>query len=267
MILGRYFLSTCQIKFDFGEHTMSWLDIERTMTPAQEVGVKPTALRYLLFYSILNYNEDELDSFATELLPAEYKEVNVIKVAQECVHLTQKQRDELQTLLLQFPRLFDGKLGKCPHQKLHIDIDKNVKPVHARPYTVPHIHHQVFKDELKHLCTIGVLELIGTTEWAAPRYIIPKNNGTVRFISDFRALNKAIRRKVYPLPNFFDVLSRRSGYEFFSKIDMSMMYYNFELNDESSELCTIITPFGKYRYKRLPMGIKLLPRNSGANDE
>ncbi len=78
-------------------------------------------------------------------------------------------------------------------------------------------------------------------------------------ISNLGQLNKVIRRKPYLLPIITDILRKRSGYKVFTKLDVSMHYYTFELDKESQDLCTMITPFGKYKYLRLPTGLKCSP--------
>jgi hypothetical protein len=105
---------------------------------------------------------------------------------------------------------------------------------------------KTFKKELNHLVRLGVLAAQQESEWASPSFIIPKKDGRVRWISYLLQLNKVIRCKQYPFPIIRDILRKHSGYKFFTKLDVSMQYYTFELDEESQDLCTIIMPFGKY---------------------
>ncbi len=118
---------------------------------------------------------------------------------------------------------------------------------------------KTFEKELDHLVKLGVLAAQQESEWTLPSFIIPKKDGRVCWISNLRQVNKVIRHKQYPLPIITDILCKRSGYKFFTKLDVSMQYYTFELDKESQDLCTIVTPFGKYKYLRLPMGLKCSP--------
>jgi hypothetical protein len=144
-------------------------------------------------------------------------------------------------------------------QKVHIDIDPNAKPVHSKPYPVPRIHLKTFKKDLDHFARIGVLAAQQESGWASSSFIIPKKDSRVCWIRDLRQLNKVIRCKQYPLQIIMDILRKRSGYKFFTKLDVSMQYYTFELDKDSQDLCTIVTPFGKYKYLRLLMGLKCSP--------
>ena len=46
---------------------------------------------------------------------------------------------------------------------------------------------------------------------------------------------------------------------YFSKIDCTRGFWQLKLDEESSKLCTLNTPFGRYRYLRLPFGVSCAP--------
>jgi hypothetical protein len=71
-------------------------------------------------------------------------------------------------------------------------MDPNCEPIHARAYTVPRSVEQQLQQskEIVRLVDIGVLEEEPdySSEWASicPSFSIPKKNGTIRIVTDFR---------------------------------------------------------------------------------
>ena len=177
------------------------------------------------------FGEDWLECYATEILDAKYEWTDVKDVVDKLEYLSQNRKDDLLALLQRHAKMFDGTLGVYPHKKFHIDVDPEAKPAYSRPYAIPRIHLNTFKKELDHLIELGVLVREQESEWASPTFIIPKKDGRVRWISDLRKLNKVIKRKQYPLPIITDILRKRIGYQFFTKLDISMQYYTFELDE------------------------------------
>ena len=95
----------------------------------------------------------------------------------------------LYKLLKKYEEIFDGQLSQWKTEPVDFKFLKDAKPHNQRHFPVPHIHKETFKKELLRLVKIGVLEVVKSSEWGSPTFIIPKKNGTVRFISDFRKLN------------------------------------------------------------------------------
>jgi hypothetical protein len=152
--------------------------------------------------------------------------------------------------------LFDGTLGTFTGAPCDVKLKDNVEPHHARPFPVPKIHELTLKSELDHLCELNVLKRVNRSQWGAPTFIIPKKDGTVRFISDFRELNKRIKRQPHPIPKVQNLLLKLvEGFKHGTAFDLNMGHYHIELSDASKELCTITAQWGKYEYQRLPMGL------------
>ena len=57
------------------------------------------------------------------------------------------------------------------------------------------------------------------------------------------------------MPKIREILLNLEGFQYATSLDLNMGYYHIRLRDQSSNLCTIIIPWGKYGYKRLPMGV------------
>jgi hypothetical protein len=176
-------------------------------------------------------------------------------VRNNCKHLSANQQNMLLQLLQKYELLFDGTLGDWKTKPVSFQLKEGVSPYHGRAFPVPKIHKDTIMKAVERLCKLGVLERQPASEWASPFFIIPKKDNTVCFLSDFWEVNKRLVRTPFPIPKMSTVLQEIEGFSFATALDHNMGYYTIRLDPDASKICNIIFPWGKYSYKRLPMGI------------
>ncbi len=248
MIIGRDILEFLKVDIRFSDMTIEW---EGSTMPFKAYDAKPNDSYHVQEAEHVSDSMERIKG----ILDAKYEPADLQKICSSHEHLDSNQRQKLLSLLTTYEELFDGTLGTWKGAEVSLELVEGAKPYHARPYPIPKCHMETLKMEVDRLCELGVLRKVNRSEWTAPTFIIPKKDGTVRFISDFRELNKRIRRKPFPIPHIQDMLLNLEGFKYATSLDLNMGYYHIELDASSKELCTIVLPFGKYEYQRIPMGL------------
>ena len=130
-----------------------------------------------------------------------------------------------------------GELGEPLHLEVH--VDEMITPVQIPPRRIPEALKVPLKDHLAELEQQGVIE----------------SNGKIRLCLDPQPLNKALKRCHYPIPTIEEVLPDLANAKVFTKLDCKNSYWQVKLDQDSSILTTFNTPFGRYKWTRMPFGI------------
>ena len=248
MIIGRDLMTELGINLDFFHQKVKWQEAE---IPMKMPNCTLNNSFYVQDSELLNSEADRIK----QILDAKYEAADLKEIAEEADHLSEEEKQQLYQLLIKYETLFDGTLGTWKNETLSLKLKADAKPYHARAFPIPKCYELTLRQEVDRLVKIGVLKKVNRSEWAAPTFIIPKKDNTVRFLSDFRELNKRIKRQPFPLPKIQDLMLKLEGFSYATSLDLNMGYYHIELDTFSKELCTIVLPWAKYEYQRLPMGL------------
>lgn len=157
-------------------------------------------------------------------------------------------------ILKDYADIFTG-LGrfKTPY---HIVLDPECTPVVHAPRRVPLSLHDRLKTRLQEMEEEGVIcKVDQPTAWVSSLVIVEKKDSSLRLCLDPADLNKVIKREHFQIPSTEDITSKLGGKKLFTILDQKNSYWQVPLDSESSFLCTFNTPFGRYRFTRMPFGI------------
>ncbi|KAK3702062.1 hypothetical protein QZH41_004210 [Actinostola sp. cb2023] len=150
--------------------------------------------------------------------------------------------------------------GSAVAGKVHLETEPNVTPNVMPPRRVPVAVKGKLKAELDRLTKRKVISPVEEpTDWVSSMIAVMKPNGTVRLCIDPQHLNQALKRCHYPLPIIEELLPELTKARVFSKADLKEGFLLVQLDEESSKLTTFQTPWGRYRWHRLPFGIAPAP--------
>ena len=206
------------------------------------------------------------DLLNMHILPTSYPHVTFTRVAPNVganVSVNEVQC-EFQQLIEEYSDVFDEEaLTPMAGPPMHIHLrrdDPDYKPLRISIARRTPLHFKGAADRLiKELLERGVIEKVPTNEdieWCSPGFFVPKPDGKVRLVTDYRQINKFISRPVHPFPSPKDIVRGvKPTSSWFLKFDAVHGYFQVPLDEESSKLTTFLVESGRYRFLRAPMGL------------
>ena len=121
-----------------------------------------------------------------------------------------------------------------------------------------------YKAELDRLVKEGIItEVHEHTEWINSIVPVLKEDGRIKEDSslslclDPKDLNKAIERNQWYARTLDNILPELAQSKYFTVKDATSRFWHVPLDFRSSLLTTFNTPWGKYRWLRMPFGLKV----------
>ena len=160
-------------------------------------------------------------------------------------------------IITQFSDVFQG-LG-CLAGDYHIEVDPSVKPVQHLPQRVPLALKERLKAKIEDLEQRSIIKKVkDPTPWISSMVSVVKPD-KLRICIDPKDLNRAIKRPNYQMPILDEILPTLANAKVLSVLDAKDGFHQVKLDESSSYLTTFWTPFGRYRYLRMPFGISSAP--------
>lgn len=204
----------------------------------------------------------EAEERQNRILDADYSKVNIPAMVAE-LDITESSKRKLRRTLEKFPELFGGGLGCLKNQApATIKLKEGTRLYQGQYYNLPRAYEEAPKKEIERMVKIGVLKKLqwdDNSPWCCPTFGVSKKTGDIRIVTDFRKMNECIERHSFPLPRIIDQLQNLKRFVSATELDLSQGFYVIPLDEESQKICTTILPWGKYSYKRLPMGAACAP--------
>ncbi|SLM37413.1 retrotransposon nucleocapsid protein [Lasallia pustulata] len=144
-----------------------------------------------------------------------------------------------------------------PHNHA-IDLEPEQQPPFGKLYSMSPAELDVLKVYLNNAVKAGIIcKLISPA--ASPVMFVPKSDGSLRLVIDYRGLNDITIKNRYPLPLISDMLDRLQGAKKFTKLDCKDAYNRVRIKGGDEWKTAFRTRFRLFEYLAMPFGLTNTP--------
>ncbi|MGV0951482.1 MAG: dUTP diphosphatase, partial [Azonexus sp.] len=108
--------------------------------------------------------------------------------------------------------------------------------------------------QLKELTARGHIKEV-TSPFGSGILFVPKANGKLRMVVDYRPINKLTLVDKYPLPRIDEMLDQVGDSRYFSKLDLHSGFHQIRVAPEHVERTAFRTKYGTFAFQVMPFGL------------
>ena len=151
-------------------------------------------------------------------------------------------------------------LGCATNAKHTIHLKNNL-PIYVKQFPIPESYRQQLDLQVKEWLKMGVI-IPTNSPYNSPIFIVPKKDGSPRYVLDFRKLNANSHTDKYSMKTVEECIGDigRSGSTIFSTLDLSSGFWQLPLDPNSQKFTAFtVQGSGQFQWTRTSQGLHSAP--------
>ena len=145
-------------------------------------------------------------------------------------------------------------IGQCDVTARKIQIEPGCRPVKLLNRRLPLHYKQDLQEKVDALLGKKLITPCHST-YSTPAKLVPKKNGKLRLVIEYRQLNKQTIKSCWLNFSIEEIFDTLEGSEYFTMIDMPWGFYQLPMEEGSQDFTAFSTPFGTFKWLRMSRGL------------